>query len=86
MTARYAAWPSPIGASDVAVAGIRLSGPTLVHTDSGDEVWWAEARPTDLVGRLNADAEVHGILGQLPLPKQIDEAAVIHAISPAKES
>ena len=41
VTARYGAWPSPIGASDVAVAGIRLSGPMPVHTDSGDEVWWA---------------------------------------------
>ena len=47
VTARYGAWPSPIGASDVAVAGIRLSGPVPVHTDAGDEVWWAEARPAD---------------------------------------
>ena len=46
VTARYGAWPSPIGASDVAVAGIRLSGPVPVHTDAGDEVWWAEG-PTD---------------------------------------
>ena len=47
VTARYGAWPSPIGASDVAVAGIRLSGPVPVHTDAGDEVWWAEARPAE---------------------------------------
>jgi methylenetetrahydrofolate dehydrogenase (NADP+) / methenyltetrahydrofolate cyclohydrolase len=39
----------------------------------------------DLVHRLNTDAAVHGILVQLPLPPQIDEAAVIKAVSPAKD-
>src|SRR5262245_21235133 len=39
----------------------------------------------DLVARLHADAQVHGILVQLPLPPQIDEAAVIRAVSPAKD-
>jgi methylenetetrahydrofolate dehydrogenase (NADP+)/methenyltetrahydrofolate cyclohydrolase len=39
----------------------------------------------DLVGRLNDDAAVHGILVQLPLPKQIDESAIIRAIEPAKD-
>jgi len=38
-----------------------------------------------LVRRLNADAAVHGILVQLPLPAQIREAAVIDAIDPAKD-
>jgi methylenetetrahydrofolate dehydrogenase (NADP+)/methenyltetrahydrofolate cyclohydrolase len=37
------------------------------------------------VERLNADPRVHGILVQLPLPKQIDETAVINAIAPAKD-
>jgi methylenetetrahydrofolate dehydrogenase (NADP+)/methenyltetrahydrofolate cyclohydrolase len=39
----------------------------------------------DLVGRLNADPQVHGILVQLPLPRQIDEAAIIVAVSPLKD-
>ncbi len=39
----------------------------------------------DLVEKLNADPAVHGILVQLPLPDQIDEAAVIEAIDPAKD-
>jgi methylenetetrahydrofolate dehydrogenase (NADP+) / methenyltetrahydrofolate cyclohydrolase len=39
----------------------------------------------DVVARLNADAAVSGILVQLPLPKQMDEAAVIRAVSPAKD-
>jgi methylenetetrahydrofolate dehydrogenase (NADP+)/methenyltetrahydrofolate cyclohydrolase len=39
-----------------------------------------------LVERLNADPATHGILVQLPLPKQIDEQAVLEAISPAKDA
>jgi len=38
-----------------------------------------------LVEALNADERVHGILVQLPLPKHIDEKAVIAAISPEKD-
>jgi methylenetetrahydrofolate dehydrogenase (NADP+)/methenyltetrahydrofolate cyclohydrolase len=38
-----------------------------------------------LVDQLNRDATVHGILVQMPLPKQIDPAAVIRRISPAKD-
>src|SRR5256885_9834824 len=37
------------------------------------------------VHELNADASVHGILIQLPLPKQIDAARVLEAVSPAKD-
>jgi methylenetetrahydrofolate dehydrogenase (NADP+)/methenyltetrahydrofolate cyclohydrolase len=39
----------------------------------------------DLVQRLNADPSVHGILVQLPLPKHIDEEAVIAAVDPMKD-
>ena len=38
-----------------------------------------------LVGRLNADPAIHGILVQLPLPRHIDSGAVIQAISPDKD-
>ena len=38
-----------------------------------------------LVDKLNADPAVHGILVQLPLPKQIDPQAVIDAIDPDKD-
>ncbi|MBB3066370.1 bifunctional methylenetetrahydrofolate dehydrogenase/methenyltetrahydrofolate cyclohydrolase FolD [Limibacillus halophilus] len=38
-----------------------------------------------LVAQLNADPQVHGILVQLPLPKQIDANAVIGSIEPAKD-
>jgi methylenetetrahydrofolate dehydrogenase (NADP+)/methenyltetrahydrofolate cyclohydrolase len=39
----------------------------------------------DLVGQLNSDMRVDGILVQLPLPKQIDDKAIIAAIDPAKD-
>ncbi len=39
----------------------------------------------DLVNVLNNDKAVNGILVQLPLPKHIDEKAVINAISPEKD-
>lgn len=38
-----------------------------------------------LVQRLNADETVDGILVQLPLPKHLDEQAVVDAISPDKD-
>jgi methylenetetrahydrofolate dehydrogenase (NADP+) / methenyltetrahydrofolate cyclohydrolase len=34
---------------------------------------------------LNADASVHGILVQLPLPKHMDSAKIIETIAPAKD-
>lgn len=38
-----------------------------------------------LVRQLNADESVDGILVQLPLPKHLDEQAVVDAISPEKD-
>ncbi len=38
-----------------------------------------------LIGKLNADPAVHGILVQLPLPKGLDTERVIAAIDPAKD-
>lgn len=45
----------------------------------------SEADLLELVNRLNGDDEVHGILVQLPLPKHINEDAVINSIDPAKD-
>ena len=39
----------------------------------------------DLIARLNHDPEVHGILVQLPLPRQINEKAVLDAVTPLKD-
>jgi methylenetetrahydrofolate dehydrogenase (NADP+) / methenyltetrahydrofolate cyclohydrolase len=38
-----------------------------------------------LVAQLNADPAVHGILVQLPLPKQIDSQKVLNAVDPMKD-
>jgi methylenetetrahydrofolate dehydrogenase (NADP+) / methenyltetrahydrofolate cyclohydrolase len=45
----------------------------------------SEAELLALVARLNADAAVHGILVQLPLPAQIDSRKVLAAIDPMKD-
>lgn len=48
----------------------------------------AEATEEELLGliaELNADPAIHGILVQLPLPRQIDESKVLLAIDPEKD-
>ena len=39
----------------------------------------------ELVERLNHKEDIHGILCQMPLPRHLDEKAVINAISPKKD-
>src|SRR5437899_8248125 len=38
-----------------------------------------------LVDRLNADARIHGILVQLPLPPQMDATRVLRRVDPRKD-
>ncbi|HLA36662.1 MAG TPA: bifunctional methylenetetrahydrofolate dehydrogenase/methenyltetrahydrofolate cyclohydrolase FolD [Rhodocyclaceae bacterium] len=48
----------------------------------------SNADPTEVLAKiaeLNAAADVHGILVQLPLPKQFDTDAVLETISPDKD-
>ncbi len=40
----------------------------------------------ELIGNLNRNPQVHAILVQLPLPKQIDPQAVAEAIDPSKDA
>jgi methylenetetrahydrofolate dehydrogenase (NADP+)/methenyltetrahydrofolate cyclohydrolase len=44
-----------------------------------------EAELIELIGRLNGDKNVHGILVQLPLPRHIDTSHVLLAVDPAKD-
>ena len=44
-----------------------------------------EAEVLALVEKLNSDPRIHGILVQLPLPKQVDPNKVIATISPDKD-
>ena len=61
-----------------AEAGMASVGRRLAAQTSQDEV-------LGVVGALNADPAVHGILVQLPLPDQIDTRAIIEAVEPAKD-
>jgi len=56
----YGAWPSPLSATDVTAATVRLSSPQVV----GDEIWWTEGRPAErgrnVVVRRRADGQYGG--------------------------
>ena len=59
-----------------------------VGIESAQLVLPASTNTTDLLTvltRLNQHQDVDGILVQLPLPKQIDEPAIIEAVDPAKD-
>ena len=45
----------------------------------------SEAKLLDLIGRLNADPTVNGILVQLPLPPQVNAQKVVSTIDPEKD-
>ncbi len=64
---------------DCEEVGIRSDEHHLAATTSQGELM-------ALVARLNADRAVHGILVQLPLPKGLDERAVLDAIDPRKDA
>ncbi len=53
------------------------------HTELPDSATQAEVLA--LVERLGADPAVHGILVQLPLPKQIDEETILNAVPLSKD-
>ncbi|MDH3579479.1 MAG: bifunctional methylenetetrahydrofolate dehydrogenase/methenyltetrahydrofolate cyclohydrolase FolD [Hyphomicrobiales bacterium] len=59
-------------------AGMASFDHTLTQDTSEDDL-------LKLVGELNADPAVHGILVQLPLPDQIDADKVLEAIDPNKD-
>jgi methylenetetrahydrofolate dehydrogenase (NADP+)/methenyltetrahydrofolate cyclohydrolase len=59
-------------------AGIRSAVHRLPRETSQDEL-------LKLLRKLNDDTRTHGILVQLPLPRQIDTATVLRAIDPAKD-
>lgn len=45
----------------------------------------SEAELLALIARLNADAAVHGILVQLPLPSHINESNIVDSVAPSKD-
>ncbi len=79
-----------VGEDPASVAYVRLKAKrarrlgllSTVHALPEDT---GEAELLDLIGELNADPEVDGILVQLPLPPGIDTARVLEAIHPDKD-
>ena len=61
-----------------AEAGIHSRQVTLPSSTSEEDL-------LALIDELNNDPEIHGILVQLPLPPQIDDAKVLLAINPDKD-
>ncbi|KQR55233.1 bifunctional methylenetetrahydrofolate dehydrogenase/methenyltetrahydrofolate cyclohydrolase [Brevundimonas sp. Leaf168] len=59
-------------------AGMRSDTHRLADSTRQDEL-------LALIAQLNADAGIHGILVQLPLPAHIDATVVLDAISPDKD-
>lgn len=55
---------------------------SVQHTLAADT---GEADLLKLIGELNADPAIHGILVQLPLPGHIDSGKVIQTIAPEKD-
>jgi len=69
-----------VGAKERASVEAGMAGETLRLPAST-----SQADLLELVGRLNADARVHGILVQMPLPPHIDPHTVVRRIDPAKD-
>jgi methylenetetrahydrofolate dehydrogenase (NADP+)/methenyltetrahydrofolate cyclohydrolase len=44
-----------------------------------------QAELVSIVDRLNGDPLIHGILVQMPLPRQVDADAILHSIDPDKD-
>ncbi len=63
-------------------AAERLGFHSLQHTLPATV---SEAALLDLVAKVNADATVHGLLVQLPLPPHVDPKKVAEALDPAKD-
>jgi methylenetetrahydrofolate dehydrogenase (NADP+)/methenyltetrahydrofolate cyclohydrolase len=92
-----AAFPRPIGLATVLVGDdpasdvyIRMKHKATVEVgiDARDlrlPDSTSEQELLALVGELNADDAIDGILVQLPLPKQIDEGRIIRAVDPVKD-
>ena len=69
-----------VGRKEKACAEIGLVSETHVLPETT-----TEAELLALLGRLNAAANLHGILVQAPLPKHIRESVIFSFVSPAKD-
>src|SRR5689334_23172012 len=74
-------------ASKIYVAGKQKAG-VEVGFNASEHHFAADATQAEVLARvraLNDDPKVHGILIQLPLPKQLDSDVLINALRPEKD-
>lgn len=69
-----------VGMKERTAARLGIRSDTTVLPENTPETGLLE-----LLGKLNADASVHGVLVQAPMPRHIDEAKVFSTVSPAKD-
>ena len=69
-----------VGMKERTAARLGIRSDTTVLPENTPETGLLE-----LLDKLNADASVHGVLVQAPLPVHIDETNVFSAVSPAKD-
>jgi methylenetetrahydrofolate dehydrogenase (NADP+)/methenyltetrahydrofolate cyclohydrolase len=76
---------NPASATYVRMKGKACEEAGLHHETIRLPLETSEAELLALIDRLNADPKIHGILVQLPLPKQIDTQRVLRRVTPAKD-
>ena len=76
---------NPASATYVRMKGKACEETGLYHETVRLPKETTQAELLALVDRLNADQKIHGILVQLPLPKQIDAQHVLRRVAPAKD-
>lgn len=69
-----------VGRKEKACADLGMFSQTHVLAEKA-----SEEELLTLIGKLNSDARLHGILVQAPLPKQIREAVIYSTVSPKKD-
>ena len=79
-----------VGENPASQVYVRMKGRACEQLGMRSETIRLAAETTEdellaVIARLNADAGIHGMLVQLPLPKHINETRVLHAILPGKD-
>lgn len=79
-----------VGEDPASAVYVRMKQKACEQTGIGSTLHKLSAETTQqellaLVHQLNQDDSVHGILVQLPLPEQIDELAILDAVTPLKD-
>jgi methylenetetrahydrofolate dehydrogenase (NADP+)/methenyltetrahydrofolate cyclohydrolase len=79
-----------VGSDPASEVYVRSKGKTAAETgmasfDHRLPAETTEIQLLELIGRLNADPDISGILVQLPLPRHIDTTRILQAVDPAKD-